>query len=204
MLSDWVYFRDYRKHRYHEPVAPVLLRSSALAAASWAMIHPRIALIRINRLVRAAVEHDCADFQLSPTRQERFELPTFGSVDRRSIQLSYWRRARKSRLFGPPAGRSGRPDHGWIRRGDYDAAMGTTRPKAHPVRPKACWPDPRHPSQTQDSAAAFEAESRTRPPGAEQERANQRRRFAQEHRETLRRLGQQLRVGRSNSCERGG
>ncbi len=26
------------------------------------------------------------------TRQERFELPTFGSVDRRSIQLSYWRR----------------------------------------------------------------------------------------------------------------
>jgi hypothetical protein len=27
------------------------------------------------------------------TRQERFELPTFGSVDRRSIQLSYWRRA---------------------------------------------------------------------------------------------------------------
>jgi hypothetical protein len=29
-------------------------------------------------------------------RQERFELPTFGSVDRRSIQLSYWRRALKS------------------------------------------------------------------------------------------------------------
>jgi hypothetical protein len=29
-------------------------------------------------------------------RQERFELPTFGSVDRRSIQLSYWRRAIKS------------------------------------------------------------------------------------------------------------
>ncbi len=29
----------------------------------------------------------------SVTRQERFELPTFGSVDRRSIQLSYWRRA---------------------------------------------------------------------------------------------------------------
>jgi hypothetical protein len=28
----------------------------------------------------------------SATRQERFELPTFGSVDRRSIQLSYWRR----------------------------------------------------------------------------------------------------------------
>ncbi len=28
----------------------------------------------------------------SVTRQERFELPTFGSVDRRSIQLSYWRR----------------------------------------------------------------------------------------------------------------
>jgi hypothetical protein len=26
------------------------------------------------------------------TRQERFELPTFGSVDRRSIQLSYWRK----------------------------------------------------------------------------------------------------------------
>jgi hypothetical protein len=32
----------------------------------------------------------------SATRQERFELPTFGSVDRRSIQLSYWRRAMKS------------------------------------------------------------------------------------------------------------
>jgi hypothetical protein len=28
-------------------------------------------------------------------RQERFELPTFGSVDRRSIQLSYWRRTTK-------------------------------------------------------------------------------------------------------------
>jgi hypothetical protein len=32
----------------------------------------------------------------SVTRQERFELPTFGSVDRRSIQLSYWRRVTKS------------------------------------------------------------------------------------------------------------
>ena len=32
------------------------------------------------------------DLQVIPTRQERFELPTFGSVDRRSIQLSYWRR----------------------------------------------------------------------------------------------------------------
>ena len=32
--------------------------------------------------------HDLRGFS---TRQERFELPTFGSVDRRSIQLSYWR-----------------------------------------------------------------------------------------------------------------
>jgi hypothetical protein len=32
----------------------------------------------------------------SVTRQERFELPTFGSVDRRSIQLSYWRKTVQS------------------------------------------------------------------------------------------------------------
>jgi hypothetical protein len=40
------------------------------------------------------------------TRQERFELPTFGSVDRRSIQLSYWRRT-PSLLPGSRGGRSG-------------------------------------------------------------------------------------------------
>ncbi len=36
------------------------------------------------------------------TRPERFELPTFGSVDRRSIQLSYGRTAAQF-IDGPAA-----------------------------------------------------------------------------------------------------
>jgi hypothetical protein len=37
------------------------------------------------------------------TRPERFELPTFGSVDRRSIQLSYGRLAVDSNRASPTA-----------------------------------------------------------------------------------------------------
>jgi hypothetical protein len=40
-------------------------------------------------------------------RQERFELPTFGSVDRHSIQLSYWRRG-LSLVGAAKKGRRGR------------------------------------------------------------------------------------------------
>jgi hypothetical protein len=43
-----------------------------------------------------------------PARPERFELPTFGSVDRRSIQLSYGREVAKCSRADPRA----RRDHG--------------------------------------------------------------------------------------------
>jgi hypothetical protein len=59
---------------------------------------------------------------------------------------------------------------------DYNLRMGTTRPKSTNA-PKVAPPPP----ERRDLARGL--------PGTERERAEQRRRFAEEHRETLRRLG---------------
>jgi hypothetical protein len=58
----------------------------------------------------------------------------------------------------------------------YNASMSAARPKT-PTVPKASPP----PAKRQDLARGL--------PGTDRERAEQRRRFAREHRETLRRLG---------------
>jgi hypothetical protein len=60
-------------------------------------LQPRTALPASPRAQKTPSERG-----FSATRQERFELPTFGSVDRRSIQLSYWRRP-PSLMRAPPA-----------------------------------------------------------------------------------------------------
>jgi hypothetical protein len=59
---------------------------------------------------------------------------------------------------------------------DYNQTMSATRPKKT-TTPKVAPPPPKHP----DLARGL--------PGTDRERAEQRRRFAEEHRETLRRLG---------------
>ena len=59
---------------------------------------------------------------------------------------------------------------------DYNLSMGATRPKSTNA-PKVAPPPPKR----RDLARGL--------PGTERERAEQRRRFAEEHRETLRRLG---------------
>jgi hypothetical protein len=58
----------------------------------------------------------------------------------------------------------------------YNPSMGVTRPKST-GSPKASSP----PAKREDLARGL--------PGSDRERAEQRRRFAEEHRETLRRLG---------------
>jgi hypothetical protein len=58
----------------------------------------------------------------------------------------------------------------------YNAGMSAAKPKASPASPKTAPPAPK-----QNLARGL--------PGTSQERAEQRRRFAREHRETLRRLG---------------
>ena len=58
----------------------------------------------------------------------------------------------------------------------YNAIMSTAKPKASPASPKTAPPTPK-----QNLTRGL--------PGTAQERAEQRGRFAREHRETLRRLG---------------
>jgi hypothetical protein len=59
---------------------------------------------------------------------------------------------------------------------DYNLSMGATKSKST-TAPKVALPPPKR----RDLARGF--------PGTERERAEQRRRFAEKHRETLRRLG---------------
>jgi hypothetical protein len=59
---------------------------------------------------------------------------------------------------------------------DYDLSVGAMRPKSTTAQNVAPYPERR------DLARGL--------PGTERERAEQRRQFAEEHRETLRRLGQ--------------
>ena len=62
----------------------------ALGNTDWEHEDPAIPLTRRARcLISLLIRH------ILQARPERFELPTFGSVDRRSIQLSYGRRGQK-------------------------------------------------------------------------------------------------------------
>jgi hypothetical protein len=73
-----------------------------------------------------------------------------------------------------PTLETSRPPMG--RASDYNPSMSATKPKSA-AAPKVASP----PSKRQDLSRSL--------PGTDRERAEQRRRFAEEHRETLRRLG---------------